>query len=376
MAKYIQLGKNFRITGRGFVYKCNAVPERDNFRVGDTFYDINENKIIISGIEFSGRNFEDDRIFALFTNLNDKKDKVKGKIISSDGKPNISFIYAANPLESNTVDDEYLKEYNSINNTFEKMIFSYEELIYNHKLKISNKIPGLAIYRGWMLRPEQYKELYDLLVKENTYLINSPSDYERCHLLPNWYNKIRDYTAKSAWNSSNNLDDAFKLLNEFNGPVMVKDYVKSRKHEWDDACYIGNPKSDKAKEVINNFITRQGPEFVGGTVLREFVNLKRIGYHEKSGMPISEEYRIFVLYDEIVSIIGYWGNAITKFKKEDIDFIEWIKDHINSNFYTIDIARKEDDQLVVIEIGDGQVSGLQGFSEDEFYNNISNIVIS
>ena len=227
-----------------------------------------------------------------------------------------------------------------------------------------------------MLRPEQYKELYDLLVKESIYLINSPSDYERCHLLPNWYNKIKDYTTKSAWNSSNNLDDAFKLLNEFNGPVMVKDYVKSRKHEWDDACYIDNPKSDKAKEVINNFITRQGPEFVGGTVLREFVNLKRIGYHEKSGMPISEEYRIFVLYDEIISIIGYWGNDIKTFKKEDMDFINWIKDHINSNFYTIDIARKEDDQLVVIEIGDGQVSGLQGVSEDEFYDSINKIIFN
>ncbi len=374
MAKYIQLGDNFILKDRGYVYKCNVVPEKDKFRVGDSYYDFDGNKIIISGLDFSGRHIEDDRYFVLFTNSNDKTSKIKGKIISAESKPNISFLYAANPLSIKTVDDEYLKEYDSINISFEKMIFNFEELIYNHKLKINKVIPGLAIYRGWMLKPEQYSELYDLLAKEQIYLINSPSDYERCHLLPNWYNKVSDYTPKSKWTNSNNIEEACLLLKEFDCPLVVKDYVKSRKHEWEDACYIDDPKSSKAKEVITNFITRQENELVGGTVLREFVKLKSVGYHEISGMPISEEYRVFVLYDEIIAIINYWGKDVHKLNEEDMNHIKFIMNHINSNFYTIDFARKEDGNLIVVEIGDGQVSGLQGFNEEDFYIEINKVI--
>ena len=31
---------------------------------------------------------------------------------------------------------------------------------------------------------------------------------------------------------------------QLNGPYIVKDYVKSRKHEWYDACFIKNISDD------------------------------------------------------------------------------------------------------------------------------------
>lgn len=46
--------------------------------------------------------------------------------------------------------------------------------------------------------------------------------------------------------------------------------------------------------MIKNFVERQGDLLVGGIVLRKFENLKHIGFHERSGMPISDEYRVFV----------------------------------------------------------------------------------
>lgn len=48
----------------------------------------------------------------------------------------------------------------------------------------------------------------------------------------------------------------------------------------------------KQESVIKNFVERQGDSLVGGIVLRKFENLKQIGFHERSGMPISEEYPI------------------------------------------------------------------------------------
>ena len=72
------------------------------------------------------------------------------------------------------------------------------------------------------------------------------------------------------------------LIKNLQGSYVVKDYVKSRKHEWYDACFIPDiKKEENAEKVIKNFIDRQGYDLIGGIVLREFVSLKSIGFHEK-----------------------------------------------------------------------------------------------
>ena len=40
---------------------------------------------------------------------------------------------------------------------------------------------------------------------------------------------------------------------------------------------------------------------------------------------------------------------------------------MRSNFVTVDLARKEDGRLIIMELGDGQVSGLQEIDEKDFY---------
>ncbi|CCI84959.1 hypothetical protein FC52_GL001027 [Lactobacillus pasteurii DSM 23907 = CRBIP 24.76] len=46
---------------------------------------------------------------------------------------------------------------------------------------------------------------------------------------------------------------------------------------------------------------------------------------------------------------------------------------IKSNFVTIDLARKVDGSLIITEMGDGQVSGLQELSAKDFYDAIARI---
>ncbi len=53
---------------------------------------------------------------------------------------------------------------------------------------------------------------------------------------------------------------------------------------------------------------------------------------------------------------------------EEYKLIENIVAKVNSNFATIDFARKADGQLIVMEMGDGQVSGLQNIPASEFYS--------
>lgn len=54
---------------------------------------------------------------------------------------------------------------------------------------------------------------------------------------------------------------------------------------------------------------------------------------------------------------------------------QWITDiaaKIKSNFATIDVARKTDGSLIIMELGDGQVSGLQQLRPNLFYEVLRN----
>lgn len=103
-------------------------------------------------------------------------------------------------------------------------------------------------------------------------------------------------------------------------------------------------------------------------MLRRFEELRKAGYHEKSGMPISEEYRAFLWAGKILTVSGYW-DVVTETPLSD-DEISWIcrmAARVGSNFLTMDIARKIDGSLMIMEMGDGQVSGLQGLGAKQFY---------
>lgn len=172
------------------------------------------------------------------------------------------------------------------------------------------------------------------------------------------------------WTTGNQVDDILHAAKRLDGDsYIVKDYVKSRKHEWHDACFIKNIKDTAAFErIIRNFAARQGEDLVGGVVLRKFENLKKVGFHEQNGMPLSEEYRIFVYAGNVLAVDGYWSHSDElDFTEQEYAWIESLAIRIKSNFVTIDLARKEDGTLIIMELGDGQVSGLQQINAADFY---------
>lgn len=260
------------------------------------------------------------------------------------------FLYCNNAFENNEADPVYEGEYRvSKKKGFENSLFSYEDLEFGKLRLFNGNIEGSTIYRGWMMKPDMYQKFYEKLKNKGIELINTPNEYNKYHLLPGWYKDFEDCTVKSAWTEDFSEESLKELLSKFEGAVIVKDYVKSRKHEWYEACFIEDVKdTENALKVIKNFIERQDDLLTGGIVLREFIDLKSIGKHKESGMPISDEYRVFVLDNEIK-----WVKEICK--------------RIDSRFVTIDLARKSNDEFVVMELGDGQVSGLQDIPEEEFY---------
>lgn len=282
---------------------------------------------------------------------------------------NINFLFCNHPLYQRKVDEDYEEEYRAAGLEHPCALFSYEDMEMGILSLYGENISGLTIYRGWMMKPEMYVAFYALLKEKEITLINTPEEYERYHLLPGWYSDFEGETAKSVWESEGSFENALSIAKDLEGSYIVKDYVKSRKHEWHDACFIKDiADRDNAARVIGNFIDRQGTSLVGGIVLRKFEILKQTGFHEKSGMPLSEEYRVFIYAGRILKIDDYWKDkADVKISYAEQHWIETIAKKMKSNFVTVDLARKEDGSLIIMEFGDGQVSGLQQLKASDFY---------
>nr|WP_314100070.1 ATP-grasp domain-containing protein [uncultured Lachnoanaerobaculum sp.] len=286
----------------------------------------------------------------------------------------INFIFCSHPLNKKSVDEDYMEEYQAAVLNHSCALFSYEDLEVGKLSLYGEDIKGLTIYRGWMMSLNMYENFYKLLFERGIQLINTPKEYAKYHLLPGWYKDFESSTPFSAWSESRDIADALRLTDGLEGAFIIKDYVKSRKHEWYDACFIKDIRDkENTERVINNFINRQGSNLEGGVVLRKFESLKSIGNHKDSSMPISEEYRIFVFKGEVLIADNYWNDSgELNITEDEYTLIESIISKIESSFITIDLARKTDGNLIIMEMGDGQVSGLQQMDEYEFYGAFQN----
>ena len=361
------------ISGRGVVYCGKIFPRNAVVRLGDFLYDSAGNAFEVKGIEMFRRmlvDYEDSFDYPVgFLLKNEDGLEVHGNIMS-DGSFDFNYLFCNHPLYQRKPDEDYEAEYIAAQeNGNNVVLFSYEDLEQGKLSLYGADISGLTIYRGWMMKPDMYQQFYKLCKEKDIILINDPARYEECHLLPRWYDKIYPNTAKSVWTEGADTTKAISMLSDFNTDVIVKDYVKSRKHEWYEACFIPKDKST-GESVIQTFASRQGENLVGGIVLREFLKLKQAGYHKQSGMPISEEYRVVIALGNIISVKGYWEDQKTEKLDRVGEYALETTQKVRSNFYTVDVAVLDNGELVVMEIGDGQVSGLQEESAENYYRSL------
>src|SRR3712207_697 len=96
-------------------------------------------------------------------------------------------IYCAEPFSPTHVDFAYEPEAEAATRAgLEYGLINFEALADERKpasavrrVKAS-EVPDLAVYRGWMLRPDAYSLLYDALEDKGLRLINTPAAYKHC----------------------------------------------------------------------------------------------------------------------------------------------------------------------------------------------------
>lgn len=204
------------------------------------------------------------------------------------------------------------------------------------KTGLRDEIPvgSTVLYRGWMLSPHQYDLLLSRIAGAGCKPFVSREAYLAAHYLPNWYRFIEELTPRTkVFTDLGNID-----LSELSGrKFFVKDFVKSLKTSV--GPIVRNTRDIEA--AVGEMIKFRG-EIEGGICIRE---------HEEF-VPDSE-VRYFVIHS--IPYAADESDAIPRIVTE-------CASRIPSPFFSIDVARRIDGADRIVEVGDGQVSDIVGWS--------------
>lgn len=136
------------------------------------------------------------------------------------------------------------------------------------------------------------------------------------------------------------------------GPGVVKDFVKSRKHEWHEACYVPElADGEHLASAVGRFMELQGTYLSGGLVLRSFEPFVAGG-----------EARVWWVDGEAVLVTAHPDTPGSAPVPEPA-FLREAVGRLGLRWVTTDVALREDGVWRVVEVGDGQVSGLPAEAE-------------
>ncbi|THV26522.1 ATP-grasp domain-containing protein [Glycomyces paridis] len=209
---------------------------------------------------------------------------------------------------------------------------------------------GPAWYRGWMIGSDRYADLERALADRGCRLLTDAARYRRAHELPGWYEVFQGRTPASVWTaepSDDWLAEAAARLGS--AGAVVKDFVKSRKHEWATACHVPDL-GDRAalRRVVDAFLDLQGEDLCGGVVLRAFEDFT------------GPEARVWWLDGAPAAVTAHPDTPGERVEPDLAGVGERVA-ALGCRFVTTDLVRRADGAWRVVEVGDGQVSD---FPED------------
>lgn len=211
-----------------------------------------------------------------------------------------------------------------------------------------------------------YYELCQDLAFNNSRLINS---YEQHNWITSfdYYHDLKSYTPKT-WDDTN-------FYSAPDGEFVVKGRTNSKKHKWNSLMFAEN-KVEAAK--VANRLMEDMAIAEQGIVYRRYVPLKtyEVGLH---GLPFTNEWRFFFYKNRKLGFSYYWTGCTEhrgNLNRDGINFVSEVASIVSAhcNFFVLDIAEKEDGGWILIEINDGQMSGLSDVQPNELYKNLRKVI--
>lgn len=235
---------------------------------------------------------------------------------------------------------------------------------YCHVVETRTEVPPDSLVIGRYSVLPYYTELEKELKLNNSKLINTYAEHRYVADLCQYAEDLGSYTPKT--------HTTWGHLQE--GAWIVKGKTNSRKFNWDTMMYAeGRTKLlDVIKRLLDDpFISEQG------LVVRDYVPLETLEYG-LNGLPIAKEWRCFFYKEKLLASGFYWSSHADSY---NIDlslpadgqlFAEQVAKIVapNCNFFVMDVAKKKDGGYIVIELNDGQMSGLSMVDPHELYSQL------
>lgn len=268
-----------------------------------------------------------------------------------------AILFCADPLHPGRVDEHFSAEAGAVRDAGGRIgLIDHDALLRGDVPAAVRRVPpdlGPAWYRGWMVPSARYRDLARALDERGVKLLDPPEVYRRAHELPGWYDRFAAVTPRSVWlpavpGEPPSTEELAALVAPLGGgPAIVKDYVKSRKHEWDEACFVPEVDDlDATYRVVRRFVELQEDALAGGIVLRTFETFT------------TSEARVWWLDGRTIAIGPHPDSPDRYPATPELGRVGPLVAALGCRFVTTDLVRRDDGEWRVVEVGDGQVSDL------------------
>lgn len=256
----------------------------------------------------------------------------------------------ADPLDPRRVDEHFAAEAAAARNADQSVgLIDHDALVAGRSGDVLRRIPAgdaEVVYRGWMVRSEEYRRLDESLAARGLHLRTSAAAYRRAHELPGWFDTLAPVTPESAWTDGGSLE-AFEACCRTlgTGPAVLRDFTKSLKHSWADAAFIPDVSDlDGALRVAGRFLELRGDDLVGGLVVRRFERF------------VSPEARTWWVDGECRLVTAHPDTPHETTPAPELTEVAPLVRALDLPFVTVDMVLRDDGAWRVVELGDGQVS--------------------
>lgn len=249
-------------------------------------------------------------------------------------------LYPSSPMNSKEADETYLEESEAARAVgFDVSLFSFEDFERgDFKPRPGLQPDEVVLYRGWMRSVPSFANLVRAVEARSARTVTSVAQYQASHHLPEWYPLLTEFTAETV--VLNEEADFASELGGRNWPgYFVKDYVKS-------LSTAGGALVSRPEDIagVVSLMKKYRCVVEGGVCVRR-----------KEEYEPASERRYFVFRNRALVLGG-----------DTPEIVHACASRVASPFFSVDVARRSDGVLRLIELGDGQVSDRKEWSAEEF----------
>lgn len=220
-----------------------------------------------------------------------------------------------------------------------------------------------GLLNGGVVAREWYEDLELAAADRGIRMVNAASANEQAMRFEHFYPLISDLTARSVVLSDG--QSIAELPEGMHYPVFVKASIASAKHLGLDACIA----RDDAQLIER--LARPGVR-----VVREWMDLRQLG-GEHNGMPITREWRTYLLDGQVLGRGFYWAERDPSGSLSPADQIEMDRlcklacSRLDARLVSIDAGQLADGSWQLIEVGDVQHTGVGQMAHHVYWRELA-----